>query len=105
MFNGTFVVMAIVLLVNFKIMVNQYEHTWISHFWIWGSMLWFYAFFGAESMGYLPSELQGMLPLMMTFTSTYLLLILMIAGFLLVDHGMLLLENWYDSKIEMQDRI
>jgi|TARA_B110000285_G_C15117313_1_gene614905 hypothetical protein len=57
MFNGTFVVMAIVLLVNFKIMVNQYEHTWISHFWIWGSMLWFYAFFGAESMGYLPSEL------------------------------------------------
>ena len=42
---------------------------------------------------------------MMTFSTTYLLLILMITGFLLVDHGMMLLEDWYDSKIEMLDRI
>lgn len=106
MFDGTFVIQAIVLLANMKIMMNSYEHTKISLFWQIASMLSFYVFFAVETYTQLvATDLSGMLPLMMTFSSTYLLLILIVSGFLLVDHVLENLRAWYQVQNDLIEKI
>ena len=49
MFNGTFIIQAIVLLVNVKVFLATDNHTAWSLFWQIGSVAWFYVFFIVEN--------------------------------------------------------
>jgi magnesium-transporting ATPase (P-type) len=104
MFNGTFIIQAIVLLVNGKIFLATHFHTAWSLFWQIGSVAWFYVFFIFENY-YTKNkfELFGMFPLQMSFLSTYVLLLLFLVGFSLVDQVQSHLDQYYLEKVEMQE--
>jgi hypothetical protein len=102
MFNGVFILQTIVLLVNVKIFLATNIHTAWTLFWNIGSVAWFYVFFYVESYSQL-NELQGMFFLQMTFVTTFALLLILLAGFSLVDQVSAYVENYIQERIEMND--
>ena len=93
MFNGTFIIQAIVLLVNVKVFLATNYHTAWSLFWQIGSVAWFYVFFIVENYQD-QNDLQGMFFLQMSFITTYVLLLLFLAGFSLLDQLTTHLDNY-----------
>jgi hypothetical protein len=102
--SGVFIIQAMCILANIKIFLSTHTHTWFSLLWQFGSIMWFYVLFFAQS-NYIEfgSELFGMMPKLLGFYLNYCLLLLIVGGFILVDMGMNIVDSLIMEKIEEED--
>jgi phospholipid-transporting ATPase len=84
-YTGTFIILAIVVLVNVKIFISTNTHTWLSVFWQVGSIAWYFVLY--IILDFAESELRGFLGVFLTFIPNYIILFLFTSGFILVDTG------------------
>mmetsp|Transcript_11553 Transcript_11553/g.17429 ORF Transcript_11553/g.17429 Transcript_11553/m.17429 type:complete len:110 (+) Transcript_11553:3332-3661(+) len=96
-YTGTFIIQAIVVLVNVKIFISTHTHTWLSFFWIMISILSFYILFAILNFVDI-SDLRGVMGIMMSFITNYILLFLYFSGFILVDMGLTFMNNMLEQR-------
>lgn len=98
--NGTFIFETIVILVNVKIFISTNTHTAWSLFWQLGSIGWFFVIFGIETNLHDPAydiPISGMFMIIMRYVTMYILLFFFVCGFIMVDVGMQMVDNYIED--------
>jgi hypothetical protein len=91
------------VLVNVKIFISTHTHTFWSVFWQLGSIILFYCAFLALDL--IPnSGLQGVLDVLLSYVTNYVILFLFMSGFILVDLGLNYINDVIQDQLEMKER-